>query len=50
MFITYEDFSDDNVKLKYNKDVAEKYMGYFEEMSKDFGIENSITPAQLEAS
>lgn len=47
VFITYEDFSDDNVKLKYNKDVAEKYMGYFEEMSKDFGIENSITPAQL---
>ena len=31
VFITYEDFSDDNVKLKYNKDVAE----------------NSITPAQL---
>ena len=26
VFITYEDFSDDNVKLKYNKDVAEKYM------------------------
>lgn len=47
VFITYEDFSDDNVKLKYNKDVAEKYMGYFEEMSKDFGIENSITPEQL---
>lgn len=47
VFITYEDFSDDNVKLKYNKDVAEKYMGYFEEMSKDFEIENSITPAQL---
>lgn len=47
VFITYEDFSDDNVKLKYNKDVAEKYMGYFEEMSKDFGIENRITPAQL---
>ena len=47
VFITYEDFSDDNVKLKYNKDVAEKYMGYFEEMSKDFGIENSIIPAQL---
>ena len=46
VFITYEDFSDDNVKLKYNKDVAEKYMGYFEEMSKDFGIETSITPAQ----
>ena len=32
---------------KYIEDVAEKYMGYFEEMSKDFGIENSITPAQL---
>lgn len=47
VFITYEDFSDDNVKLKYNKDVAEKYMGYFEEMSRNFGIENSITPAQL---
>ena len=47
VFITYEDYSDDNVKLKYNRDVAEKYMSYFGEMANDFGITNNITPAVL---
>ncbi len=47
VFITYEDYSDDNVKLKYNRDVAEKYMSYFGEMANDFGIANNITPAVL---
>lgn len=47
VFITYEDYSDDNVKLKYNRDVAEKYMSYFGEMANDFGIAKNITPAVL---
>ena len=47
VIITYEDYSDDNVKLKYNRDVAEKYMSYFGEMANDFGIANNITPAVL---
>ena len=47
VFITYEDYSDDNVKLKYNREVAEKYMSYFGEMANDFGIANNITPAVL---
>ena len=47
VFITYEDYSDDNVKLKYNKDVAEKYMSYFCKMAEDFDITNDVTPAVL---
>ena len=47
VFITYEDYSDGNVKLKYNKDVAEKYMSYFNQMAADFGITNDVTPAAL---
>lgn len=47
VFITYEDYSDDNVRLKYNKEVAQAYMNYFREMADDFGIENNITPAVL---
>lgn len=47
VFITYEDYSEDNVRLQYNKDVAEKYMEYFKQMSEDFGIANSITPEAL---
>lgn len=47
VFITYEDYSENNVRLKYNKSVAEEYMNYFREMSEDFGIENNITPSVL---
>ena len=47
VFITYEDFSEDNVKLKYNHEVAAKYMDYFSEMASDFCLDNNITPAVL---
>ena len=47
VFITYEDFASDNVKLKYNREVAARYMDYFNEMAADFGIQNNITPSIL---
>lgn len=47
VFITYEDYSEDNVRLKYNKEVAQAYMNYFREMADDFGIDNNITPSVL---
>lgn len=47
VFITYEDYSESNVKLKYNRDIAEEYMRYFRQMAEDFDIENSITPSVL---
>lgn len=42
VFITYEDFSENNFSLKYNREMAALYMKYLQEMSQDFGIENDV--------
>ena len=47
IFITYEDFSESKVVVKYNKDVAKEYLGYLEEMSAEFGIDNNISTTSL---
>lgn len=43
-------FRDDALEasgLKYNKELAGKYMEYFSEMAEEFGIENDITVSKL---
>lgn len=47
IFITYEDYTENNYIVKYNKDLAGEYMKYFNMMSEDFGIDNDITPSIL---
>lgn len=47
IFITYEDFSENNVCIKYNKDIAAEYLGYLKEMSEDFGLDNDIRVSTL---
>ena len=47
IFITYEDFSESKVVVKYNKDVEKEYLGYLEEMSAEFGIDNNISTTSL---
>lgn len=47
VYITYENLAGSDVKLRYNREVAEKYMEYFSQMSEEFGIENTIRPAEL---
>ena len=47
MFITYEDFSENNVCIKYNRDIAAEYMGYLKSMSEDFGLDNDIRASTL---
>ena len=42
MFITDEDYSENNVCIKYNKDIAAEYMKYLKEMSEQFELENDI--------
>ncbi|MCR5507907.1 MAG: YicC family protein [Lachnospiraceae bacterium] len=42
LYMTYEDFAEDNFSLKYNRDIAAAYLRYLNEMEKDFGIENDI--------
>lgn len=47
MFITYEDFSENNVCIKYNKDVAAEYLGYLNSMADEFGLDNDIRVSTL---
>lgn len=47
IFITYEDFSEENVNVKYNHDVAAEYLMYLKQMSEEFGLENDIRVSSL---
>lgn len=42
IFITFEDYSENNVCIKYNKDIAEEYMKYLSQMAQDFHLENDV--------
>lgn len=43
VYITYEDYTKSNVNVKYNRDVAEKYISYLRQMSEDFGIKSDMS-------
>lgn len=47
IFITYEDFSENNVCIKYNKDVASEYMKYLQQMSEEFSLDNDVRISSL---
>ncbi|MFI3237647.1 MAG: YicC/YloC family endoribonuclease [Lachnospiraceae bacterium] len=47
VYITLEDFSDANVKIHYNKEIASEYMQYFEQMSEEFKVDNDIRVSSL---
>lgn len=47
MYITFEDYSEDRVSLKYNRSLAQEYMDYFKEMEEAFRIPNDITVSRL---
>ncbi len=47
IFITYEDFSENNVCIRYNKDIAAEYLKYLSDMSKEFGLDNDIRVSTL---
>lgn len=47
IFITYEDYTDNNYSLTYNKEMAALYMKYLSEMSEDFNIENDVRISTL---
>lgn len=47
VFITYEDLSEQNVNIKYNKEVAAEYMEYLNQMAADFGLENDVRISAL---
>ena len=47
VFITYEDFAEENVALKYNESIAAEYLKYFRQMSEKFGLDDDIRVSTL---
>ncbi|HKL80608.1 MAG TPA: YicC/YloC family endoribonuclease [Mobilitalea sp.] len=47
VFINYEDYTENNVCVKYNSELAREYLTNLDKMSKDFGIENDIRVSAL---
>ena len=47
VFITYEDFSEENVCIKYNKEIAAEYYQYLTQMAEQFGLDNDIRVSTL---
>ena len=42
VFISYEDYSESDSKVKYNKAIAEEYYNYLKQMSLDFGLDDDV--------
>ena len=47
LFIAYEDLTESNVCVKYNKELAAEYMMYLSRMAEDFSLENDIRVSAL---
>lgn len=47
VFITYEDFAETNVALKYNENIAAEYLKYFRQMAETFGLDDDIRVSTL---
>ncbi len=49
IYINFEDFSEENVSIRYNKTIAKEYMEYFRQMSEEFSIDNDVKVSRLSA-
>lgn len=47
VFITYEDFSENNSSVRYNRELAGEYLQYLRQMAEDFGLEDDIRVSAL---
>lgn len=47
VFITYEDFTENNVCIRYNRELAAEYLDYLKGMAEDFGLDNDIKVSHL---
>lgn len=47
IFITYEDYTESNVCVKYNPEVAAEYVKYLGQMAESFGLKNDLSPIAL---
>lgn len=47
IFISYEDYTEEKLNLKYNSTLASEYMDYFVKMQRQFAIENDVKVSTL---
>ena len=47
VFISYEDYTENNMVLKYNEELAAEYVAVLTRMSERFGIENDVRTSSL---
>ncbi|MBQ8230941.1 MAG: YicC family protein [Lachnospiraceae bacterium] len=47
IFITYEDFSESNTTVRYNRDVAAEYLKYLDQMAEEFQLDNDVRVSTL---
>lgn len=47
IFISYEDYTETNICVKYNKELAAEYMKYLEQMAGDFSLDNDVRVSAL---
>lgn len=47
IFITYEDFSESNTTIRYNREVAAEYLKYLDQMAEEFQLDNDVRVSTL---
>ena len=47
VFITYEDYTEGNACIKYNKAMAAEYLKYLKQISDEFDVPNDVTNVRL---
>lgn len=47
IFITYEDYTENNVILRYNQELAAEYVKYIRQMAEDFSLNNDLQACTL---
>lgn len=47
IFVTYEDFTESNYAVKYNKEIAKSYVTYIDQIANDFGLDNDLKAVTL---
>ena len=47
LFITYEDFLEENKFLRYNATIAAQYLEYYKKIAQDFGLDNDVRVSTL---
>lgn len=47
VFITYEDYTESNMCVRYNRDIAEEYLRYLRQMAQEFALEDDVRVSTL---